>query len=86
MKDVTMFMQKWCPHCRKASTMIEVVRGEKEEYKQVKITPVDENKEKQYADKFDYYLVPTFYVDGEKAHEGAVKIEDIRNVFERAIL
>lgn len=31
---------------------------------------VDERAEADYADSFDYYYVPCYYVGGEKVHEG----------------
>jgi thioredoxin 1 len=85
MKDVLMFMTSWCPYCKKAFALIEQVRGEKEAYGKVEIVTVDEDKDKKYADSFDYYRVPTFYVDGVKVHEGAASIENIRKVFELAV-
>jgi thiol-disulfide isomerase/thioredoxin len=85
MKDVMMFMTTWCPYCKKALMMIDEIRGENEAYKNVEIVMIDEDKDRKYADQFDYYRVPTFYVDGEKIHEGAASLENIRHVFERAV-
>ena len=79
-----MFMTSWCPYCKKALAMIDEIRCESEAYKNVEIAMIDEDKEKKYADQFDYYRVPTFYVDGVKIHEGAASLENIRNVFEQA--
>jgi glutaredoxin len=84
MKDVTMFMTTWCPHCKRAFALIDQVKTENEAYKDVEINVIDEEKEKKYADQFDYYLVPTFYVDGVKIHEGAADLNCIRNVFKEA--
>jgi glutaredoxin len=85
MKDVTMFMTSWCPHCKRAFSLIDQVRAENDAYKDVEIITVDEEKEKKYADQFDYYLVPTFYVDGVKVHEGAADADCIRKVFKKAV-
>lgn len=84
MKDVMMFMTSWCPHCKRAIGMIEQVREEKADYKQIEIVMIDEDKDRKYADTFDYYRVPTFYVDGEKIHEGACGLDNIRQVFDKA--
>jgi thiol-disulfide isomerase/thioredoxin len=84
MKDVLMFVTSWCPHCKKAISMLEQVRGEEEAFGGVEIVMIDEEREKKYADSFDYYRVPTFYVDGVKVHEGAVSLENIRQVFKQA--
>jgi thiol-disulfide isomerase/thioredoxin len=85
MKDVLMFMTSWCPYCKKASQMIDELRSENQAYKDVTIIMIDEDKERKYADTFDYYRVPTFYVDGEKIHEGAADMNCIRKVFDKAI-
>lgn len=80
-----MFMTSWCPYCKKASQMIDQLRSENKEYKDVEIIMIDEDKDRKYADSFDYYRVPTFYVDGVKIHEGAADLESIRKVFEKAV-
>jgi glutaredoxin len=85
MKEVTMFMTSWCPYCKKAAMLIDEVRLENDAYKNVLIKAIDEEKEKAYADSFDYYRVPTFYIDGVKIHEGAADIDCIRNVFKKAV-
>jgi thioredoxin 1 len=85
MKDVMMFMTTWCPYCKKAFEMIDEVRNENQAYQNVEIVMIDEDKDRKYADKFDYYRVPTFYVDGKKVHEGAANLGDIRRVFELAV-
>lgn len=85
MKDVLMFMTTWCPYCKRAFAMIDEVRRENQDYKDVEIVMIDEDKDRKYANKFDYYRVPTFYVDGEKVHEGVASIDTIRKVFELAV-
>jgi glutaredoxin len=85
MKDILMFMTSWCPYCKKASQLIDQLRSENLAYRDIEIIRIDEDKERKYADTFDYYRVPTFYVDGVKVHEGAADLESIRKVFERAI-
>ncbi len=85
MKDVLMFMTDWCPYCKKASQMIDQLRKENPEYQNVEIVMIDEDKDRKYADTFDYYRVPTFYVDGVKVHEGAADMECIRKVFSKAV-
>jgi thiol-disulfide isomerase/thioredoxin len=85
MKDILMFMTTWCPYCKKATQMIDELRSENPAYKDVTIIMIDEDKDRKYADTFDYYRVPTFYVDGEKIHEGAADMDCIRRVFEKAV-
>ena len=85
MKDIMMFVTSWCPHCRKARVYIDLLCEEHPEFKSVPIRIIDEEKEKAFADTFDYYRVPTFYVGGKKVHEGVPSLEGVRHVFELAM-
>ncbi len=85
MKPVLMFMMKSCPYCREAFTWMDELKREKTEYSDIDISMIDENIHPDIADKYDYYFVPTYYVDGIKVHEGAATKEIVRNVFEKAI-
>jgi glutaredoxin len=85
MKEVKMFMTEICPHCKKAFSLMEEICGEHPEYKKVKIEKIDESKEADYAAKFDYYYIPTFYVDGVKIHEGSPTKEALERVYAEAV-
>jgi glutaredoxin len=84
MKDIKMFMMATCPHCRRALELMEEIYAESPEYKEIKLEKIDENKDPDYAAKFDYYYVPTFYVGTEKLHEGVPSKEAIERVFAAA--
>ncbi len=84
MKPVLFFMMKTCPYCQQAISWLEEIRNENEKYKDVEIEMIDERLQPEIADKYDYYYVPTFYVDGVKVHEGAAVKDDIRRVLESA--
>lgn len=85
MKEVRMFMFESCPHCQKALKIISALIGSYKRYGNVPFAMTDEKKDPAEADRYDYYYVPTFYVDGVKVHEGSVKEQDIRRVFEIAM-
>jgi len=85
MKEVKMFMFDACPHCKKAFLLMEEICSEHPEYKAVRIEKIDERERADYAAKFDYYYVPTFYVDGVKMHEGAPTKEALKKVYAEAI-
>lgn len=85
MKEVKLFMFAGCPHCRKAQKFIDELVSENPRYGEVGITVIDERKDPKTADKYDYYYVPTFYVDEEKIHEGTVTKEDVEKVFLAAL-
>ena len=50
----------------------EELKEEHTEIKTVTIEIIDETQQPELADTFDYYYVPTFYIDGEKVHEGGI--------------
>jgi len=85
MKEVKMFTMETCPHCKKAILLMEEICKEHPEYKAVKIEKIDESKQADYAAKFDYYYVPTFYVGGVKMHEGPPTKEALKKVYAEAI-
>ena len=46
---------------------------------------MDELKNVRIASNYDYYYVPTYYVDGQKIHEGVPTLDKVENVFKKAI-
>jgi glutaredoxin len=84
MKEIKMFLMATCPHCRKALELMDDIYAEHPEYKTLPLKKIDETKEPDYAAKFDYYYVPTFYVGEEKLHEGVPSKEAIEKVFAEA--
>ena len=45
---------------------------------------IDEGREPALAEQYDYYYVPTFYVGGEKVHEGHAEKADVERVLRLA--
>lgn len=84
MKDVQLFIQKSCPYCKQALSWMEELKKENPEYSEVAVTIVDELVEPDLADQYDYYYVPTYYIDGTKVHEGAASKDIVKKVFEEA--
>ncbi len=85
MKKILMFTMAGCPYCRKARSWMEELLTENPAYGQCEIEIVDETVERERADQYDYYYVPTYYVDGQKVHEGAATREIVQSVFEKAL-
>lgn len=86
MKEIKMFIMETCPHCRRAIELMEEIFFEHPEYRDIPLRKIDENAEADYANTFDYYYVPTFFVGDVKVHEGIPSKDDIRKVFEEASL
>jgi glutaredoxin len=85
MKEIKLFMMETCPHCRRAAKMMEDIFAGRPEYKSIPLKIIDETKEPDYASKFDYYYVPTFYVGDDKLDEGTPSMEAIEKVFAAAL-
>jgi len=73
-----------CPFCKRAHRLMEQILSENPRFRQCEIEIVDETRHREYANRFDYYYVPTFYVDGVKVHEGIAGKGAILRVFEAA--
>ena len=84
MKDVKLFYLKNCPFCKKAISYIESLKAQHKELAQVEIEMIEESEQKELADSFDYYYVPTFYVAGEKVHEGGIYPEEVEEILRKA--
>lgn len=84
MKPVLMFTMESCPYCREARLWMEELKKENAKYTDIAVTVIDERRHPDVANEYDYYYVPTYYVDGVKIHEGAASKDVIRGVFEKA--
>lgn len=84
MKKVTMFYLENCPHCRRAFSMVEDLKAKNPKYSKIEIDLIEESKNVQAASAHDYYYVPSFFVDGEKMHEGVPTLDKIQAVLEKA--
>jgi glutaredoxin len=85
MKQVLYFYMEGCPYCRQTDRWMRDVLQEHPEYADVEIRKVDEQRERAFADSFDYYYVPTYYVDGVKVHEGVASRRVVESVFQKAL-
>jgi glutaredoxin len=85
MKEVKMFLMGTCPHCKRALALMEEICLEQPQYKEVVVKQIDETKDPAYAEKFDYYYVPSYFVGDEKLHEGVPSKEAIEKVYAAAL-
>ena len=85
MKNVKLFYLKHCPFCKKAIRYIEELKAQYAELASVDIEMIEESEQADVADKFDYYYVPTFYVDGVKEHEGGIYPEEVEKILRKAL-
>ncbi len=69
MKEVLMFYLEDCGYCRKAMEGLEELFRENPAYRQIPLTRIEESREPELADRYDYYAVPSFFVGGQKIFE-----------------
>ncbi len=84
MKPIVMFELSFCPHCRNARRWIAEEAEAHPEYRDLSIEYVDEIRERERASRHDYYLVPSFYVDGVKVHEGVASRDIVARILSDA--
>lgn len=69
MKEVLMFYLESCGYCDKARRALEELFAENPAYREIPLRRIEESQQPELADRYDYYAVPTFYVDGDKQFE-----------------
>ncbi len=84
MKSIKLFYQTNCPFCKRAFNYIEELK-KRPEYKGIEIETIEERIHPDIADQYDYYYVPTFFVNGEKAHEGGINANEVEAIFQEAL-
>ena len=68
-----------------AFRFIDELKQEHPEFKDIVLETVDELEEPELADTFDYYYVPTFYVDDKKVHEGGIYKPEVEKLLRQII-
>ena len=72
MKKITMFHLMDCKYCDFARKAIKELRDENPEYAKVKIEMVDEKEHPEIIENYDYWSVPSLFIDHEKIFEAAL--------------
>ena len=69
MKKVTFFYLENCPYCKQARKALDELKEEDARYGTVEMDWVEESRQPDVADKYDYYSVPTMFIGEEKLYE-----------------
>lgn len=85
MKHIKMMILEQCPYCKEAIRLMGELIAENEKYRQLSIEIIDEQKEEEKTQGYDYWYVPTYFVGNIKMHEGVATKEMIQAVFEEAL-
>jgi len=84
MKTIKLFYLKDCPFCKKAFSYIDELKKQ-DAYKDIVFELTEESEQPEIADQYDYYYVPTFYIDGEKIHEGGIFPNEVEEILKKAL-
>ena len=87
LKQLTMFYLDDCGYCAKARRALEELYTENPGYREVPIRMIEESREPELADQYDYYAVPSFFDGKEKLFEAHLfmSYEDIRDEVRRVL-
>ncbi|MBR2208764.1 MAG: thioredoxin family protein [Synergistaceae bacterium] len=91
MKKITAFYLEGCPYCRQAREALKELMNKNENYSKVSLDWIEENQHPEISEKFDYYYVPSMFIENKKiyeAHRGESFDEckeNIKRVLETAI-
>lgn len=75
-----------CPYCKTARDYLRDLQSKNADYANIAIEFIDERKQPDIAEQYDYYYVPTFYVDSKKVHEGAITREEVEGILKLALV
>jgi thioredoxin 1 len=84
MNPILMFITSWCPYCKRAIQWVDELKRENPKYQGIEIQIIDEELHPDISKKYDYYYVPTYYVDGVKFYEGATTKNILQDAFDKA--
>ncbi len=84
MKKIMLFKLKYCGFCRQAIQYLNEILEDTPTYSNLEIELIDEGEQRARAKSYDYYYVPTFYIDQQKVHEGPVSKAQIEEILKTA--
>jgi glutaredoxin len=91
MKKITMFHITHCKYCDMAKRAIRELREENPEYDKVEIEMINEDEHPEIIENYDYWSVPSLFIDKEKIFEAALFMpyetvrDGVKLAFDRAI-
>lgn len=69
MKKITLFYLETCPYCIHAKSALAELQSENPAYKDVEIDWIEESRQPELADQYNYYYVPTIFAGDIKLYE-----------------
>ena len=86
MKNLTVFYLENCPYCRKAADAVKELKAENPDFEKVEAEWIEESRNPEIAEKYNYYYVPCVFLGGEKLYECSPSdgSDEIKRRFEAA--
>lgn len=69
METVKLFYLENCPYCRNAKRALRELAEENAAYAAVDVEWIEESRQASFAERYDYYYVPTLFAGGGKLYE-----------------
>ncbi len=69
MKQVTIFYLEGCPYCAAARRSLDRLRSERPELLEAEIRWIEERRQPEVAERYDYYYVPAVFSGDRKLWE-----------------
>lgn len=71
MKKLTLFYLETCPYCQNVKKAVQELRAEDPAFGAVEIDWVEESREPDRAERYDYYYVPAIFDGDTKLYEAS---------------
>ncbi|MBQ8693741.1 MAG: glutaredoxin family protein [Synergistaceae bacterium] len=68
MKAIKFFYLERCPYCKQARRALDELKAEDAKY-DLKLEWIEESKQPEVADHYDYYNVPCMFIEDQKVYE-----------------
>ncbi|MGI6153665.1 MAG: thioredoxin family protein [Christensenellaceae bacterium] len=84
-KKVKMFVLRGCPYCDRAFEMMNSLKEKHPDYASVDIDIIEEREQAEKTKGYDFWYVPTYFVDDVKMLEGVPTMQAVEAVYIEAL-
>ena len=87
MRKLQLFYLESCPYCHNAKRALAELSRENPAYRDVEIEWIEESRQSALAAQYDYYYVPTVFMENKKLYEASPgeSYEDCKENLRRAL-
>lgn len=69
MREIKLFYLEHCPYCLYAKRALAELVEEDPKYAKIQVEWIEESRQPEIADQYDYYYVPTIFAGDKKLYE-----------------